>query len=154
MLNSLFKLFECKCVLEVCVHIHPIMICFFLNPYFKILFLKSGCSESPVSMTLFCTGPSHKSWLTGPSYLSSAPWVSWELSVSGAGKTRCLRLSDCVVLLLNVIMNKAVIPTSDLLKTQRINVTFALKWMHRSPIFIKTLKNNINLCKMGIRWPQ
>ncbi len=51
--NSLYKLFEQKCVLEVCVHIHPIMIkihpvFFFLNPYFKIPFLKSGCSEIPV----------------------------------------------------------------------------------------------------------
>ncbi len=26
MQNSLFELFEQKCVLEVCVHIHPIMI--------------------------------------------------------------------------------------------------------------------------------
>ncbi len=43
-----------KCVMEVCVHINPIMIkihpVFFLNPYFKILFLKSGCSEIPVRM--------------------------------------------------------------------------------------------------------
>ncbi len=55
MQNSLYKLFEHKCVLEVCVHIHPIMIkihpVFFLNPYFKIPFLKSGCSEIPVRMT-------------------------------------------------------------------------------------------------------
>ncbi len=47
MQNSLFKLFEHKCVLEVCVHIHPIMIkihpvFFFLNPCFKIPFLKSN----------------------------------------------------------------------------------------------------------------
>ncbi len=55
MQNSLYKLFEHKCVLEVCVHIHPIMLkihpvflFLFLNPYFKILFLKSGCSEIPV----------------------------------------------------------------------------------------------------------
>ncbi len=54
MQNSLYKLFEHKCVLEVCVHIHPIMIkihpVFFLDPYFKIPFLKSGCSEIPVRM--------------------------------------------------------------------------------------------------------
>ncbi len=47
-----------------CVHIHPIIIkvhpvFFFLNPGFKIPFLQSGCSESPVRMTYFCTGPSH-----------------------------------------------------------------------------------------------
>ncbi len=39
--NLLFELFEHKCVLEVCVQIHPIMIqvfypVFFFNPYFKI----------------------------------------------------------------------------------------------------------------------
>ncbi len=37
MQNSLFKLFEHKCVLEVCVHIHPI----------TLKNLKSGCSEIP-----------------------------------------------------------------------------------------------------------
>ncbi len=55
MLNSLYKLFEHKCVLEVGVHIHPKIIkihpvCFFY-PYFKIPFLKSGCSEISVRMT-------------------------------------------------------------------------------------------------------
>ncbi len=54
MQNSLYKLIEHKCVLEVCVRIHPIMIkstqCFFY-PYFKIAFLKSDCSEIPVRMT-------------------------------------------------------------------------------------------------------
>ncbi len=49
MQNSLFKLFEHKCVLEVCDKNPPSV--FFLNPYFKILFLKSGCSEIPVRMT-------------------------------------------------------------------------------------------------------
>ncbi len=52
MQNSLFK-FEHKCLLEVCVHImmkNPPSV-FFLNPYFKIPFLKSGCSEIPVRMT-------------------------------------------------------------------------------------------------------
>ncbi len=36
---------------------------------------------------------------------------------------------------LDVIMNKV---TSEVLKTQRINVTFALKWMRQSPIYINT----------------
>ncbi len=31
------------------------------NPYFKIPFLKSGCSDSPVRMTWFCTNRSHDS---------------------------------------------------------------------------------------------
>ncbi len=53
MQNSLYKLFEHKYVLEV--SIHPIMVqiqpvFFFFYPCFKIPFLKSGCSESPVRM--------------------------------------------------------------------------------------------------------
>ncbi len=55
MQNSLYKLFEHKSVLEVCTHPsynnkNPPSV-FFLNPYFKILFLKSGYSEIPVRMT-------------------------------------------------------------------------------------------------------
>ncbi len=58
MQNSLYKLLEHKCVLEVCISIsilaimikvHPVF--FFFNPYFKIPLLKPGCSESPVRMT-------------------------------------------------------------------------------------------------------
>ncbi len=50
------KGFEHKCVLKVYVHIHPIIIkihsvFFFINPCFKISFLKSGCSEISVRMT-------------------------------------------------------------------------------------------------------
>ncbi len=44
MQNSLFKLFEHKCVLEVCVHIHPIMI--------KIPVLKSPFSNQAVLRAL------------------------------------------------------------------------------------------------------
>ncbi len=61
MQNSLYNLFEHKRVLEVCVHIHPIMIkihpvFFFLIPILKSSFLKkkilkSGYSEIPVRMT-------------------------------------------------------------------------------------------------------
>ncbi len=40
MQNSLYKLFEHKSVLEVCVHIHPIMIkihpVFFKTPFLKL----------------------------------------------------------------------------------------------------------------------
>ncbi len=46
MQNSLKKLFEHKCVLEVCVHIHPIMIkkhsVFFLIPILKSPFSNQG----------------------------------------------------------------------------------------------------------------
>ncbi len=75
--NSHYKLFEHK-LLEVCVHIHPMMIiihqCFilFFNPYFKIPFLKSGCSEILIRMMQFCTHRCHDSLLTRPSYLRPA----------------------------------------------------------------------------------
>ncbi len=53
-LNSLFKLFEYKCVLEVCVHIHPIIIkihqCFFF-----ISILKSPFSCEAVLSTVRMT---------------------------------------------------------------------------------------------------
>ncbi len=75
-----------------------------------------------------------------------AEWAEWAVNSPNAivstlvqGKTRCLWLSDWGVLLLDVIMNIAVViysPTSEPLKTQRINVTFALKGMCRSPIYI------------------
>ncbi len=61
MKNSLYMLFEHKCVLEVCTHppynaknpasVFFFFFFFFLNPYFKIPFQKSGCSEIPVKMT-------------------------------------------------------------------------------------------------------
>ncbi len=55
MQNALINLFEHEFVLEVYVHSHPIVIkihsvFFFFYPCFKIPFLKSGCSESPVRM--------------------------------------------------------------------------------------------------------
>ncbi len=201
MQNSLYKLFEHKCVLEVCVHIHPIMIkihpVFFFNPYFKIHFLKSGCSEVPVRMTYFFTGHSHDSSLTRPFYLR--PVLSELSSVhhcvdSGAGEDKMSpikRLRFFVVGCNNEYSSRHLLLTSEELdipwhplKTQRINVTFILKGMHRSRsaymrlcsresfvillhlekkwailtkvcyrLFIKTLKNYINLWKMAIRWP-
>ncbi len=114
MQNSLFKLFEHKCVLEVCVHIHPIMIkihpVFFYLFFYKTPFLKSGCFEIPVRMTKFWAGRSHDSWLTRPSYLRPALselWVSCPPPVQG--KTGCLRLSNWGALLLDAITNIAVV---------------------------------------------
>ncbi len=49
-------------------------------------------------------------------------------------KTRCLWLSNWVVLLLDVVINIAVVSYSRHLKTQRINVTFDLNGMRQSPI--------------------
>ncbi len=95
-----------KCVLEVCVHIQPIMIkihpVFFLNPHFKIPFLKSGCSEVPVRMTYFCTDRSHDSWLTRPSYLrpalSELSWVCHCVDPSvGEDKMSQIKWLKCLV---------------------------------------------------------
>ncbi len=77
----------------VWVHIHPIMIkippVFFLNPYFKILFLRSSCSEIPVRMMSFCTGHSYDSWLIRPSYLRRVRCeLSAIVSTPVQGKTR------------------------------------------------------------------
>ncbi len=93
MQNPLYKLFEHKCVLEVCVHIHPIMIkihpvFFFLNPYFKIPFLKSGCSESPVRCLII-------DCFYGPRYVSHPPflersanlWAHWLCASTTASYT-------------------------------------------------------------------
>ncbi len=71
--------------------------------------------------------------------LAPPPWVSCHQSLCWLwcrGRQECLRLSDWDVLLLDVIMNIAghLLLTSEPLKTQRINVTFALKRMRRSPI--------------------
>ncbi len=55
MQNSLYKLFEHKCVLKLCIYIHPIMLKtisgFFFYPYFKTPFLKSGCSQNDVALS-------------------------------------------------------------------------------------------------------
>ncbi len=117
MQNSLYKLFEHKCVLEVCVT-HPsyndknptsVFFFFFLNPSFSnqavLRFLSEWCSSAQAPPTIV-------DW---QDHLTlDPPWVSWELSSvrhcvdSMQGKTRCLRLSDWGVLLLDVIMNIAV----------------------------------------------
>ncbi len=103
MQNSLYKLFEHKCVLEVCVHIHPIMIkihpVFFLNPLSQIKLFWDSCQNDVV--------------------LYSCPPL--KCLVVGCNN----EYSSCHLLL-----------TPEPLKTQRINVTFVLKWMHRSPIYI------------------
>ncbi len=58
-------------------------------------------------------GRSHYSWLTRLSYLRPSLSELWELSANVStpvqGKTRCLGLSDWGVLLLDVIMNIAVV---------------------------------------------
>ncbi len=48
MQNSLYKLFEHKCELEVCVHIHPIMIKIHPVFFFKIPIIKYPFSNQAV----------------------------------------------------------------------------------------------------------
>ncbi len=87
MQNSLYKLFEHKCVLEVCAHIHPIMIK--IHPvFFSIPILKSSFSNQAVLRFLseWCSSvqapPTIVDW---QDHLNlDPPSVSWELSASGA----------------------------------------------------------------------
>ncbi len=100
--DAKFKLFEQKCVLEVCVHIHPIMIKVHPVFFFKSLFLKSPFSNQAVLRLL----SEWRSSVQAPPTIVDwqdrltldPPWVSWELpaivSTLVQGKTRCLRLSD------------------------------------------------------------
>ncbi len=55
--------------------------CFLLNPYFKIHFLKSGCSEIPGRMMY----SSHDCWLTMPSYLTQSYLLLVYKSLNGLG---------------------------------------------------------------------
>ncbi len=73
------------------------------------------------------------------------PWMSWELSSvrhcvdSGAGEDKMSlikRLRCFVVGCNNVNSSRHLLTTSELLKTQRININFVLKGMRRSPIYI------------------
>ncbi len=106
--------------------------CFIFNPYFKIPFLKSGCSEVPVRMTYFSVDQSHNSWLTRLSYLR--PALSELRAVchcvdSGARKTRTSPIKRLMCSAVGSSNKYSSRPTSEPLKMQRINGTFALKWM-------------------------
>ncbi len=111
MQNSLFKLFEHKCVLEVCVHIDPIMIkihpVFFLNPYFSnqaaLRFLSEWRSSAQAAPTIV-------DWQD--CLILDPPWAKWavnSLPDSGAGEDKMSQIKRLRHLLLDVIMNKAII---------------------------------------------
>ncbi len=131
MLNSLYKLFEHKRVLEVCVHMARIF--FFLIPI-----LKSSFSNQAVLRFLSELRSSvhfHDSWLTRPSYLSPAlnerssdchcvDSVVGEDKISQIKRFKCL-VAGCN----NKYRSRHLLPTSEPPKRQRINVTFALKGM-------------------------
>ncbi len=65
--NSLYKLFEHKCVLEVCVHIHSVIIkihiVFFFNPFSRIR-LFSDSSQNDVVLYRPLPGAIHEFTLT------------------------------------------------------------------------------------------
>ncbi len=114
-----------KCVYTSILKWYKSTQCFFLNPYFKTSFLKSGCSEVPVRMT----APTIVDWQDRLTL--DPPWVSWELSASGAGEDKMSpikRLRCFVVGCNNEYSSHLLFLTSEQLKTQRINATFALKW--------------------------
>ncbi len=141
MQNSLYKLFEHKCVLEVCTHPsyndkNPPSV--FLNPYFKIPFSNQAVlrflSEWRSSVQAAPTIVDWQDRLTlDPSWVSCHP--SAIVSTLVQGKTRMSpikRLRCFVVWCNNEYSCHHLLLTSEPLKTQRINVTFALKWMRRS----------------------
>ncbi len=89
MQNSLYMLFEHKCALEICLHIHPIIIK--IHPvFFFSSILKSPSSNQAVLRVLseWCssaqTTPTIVDWQVRLTL--DPPWVSWELSASSAGE--------------------------------------------------------------------
>ncbi len=137
MQNSLYKLFEHKCVLEVCVHIHPIMIkihpVFFFKSHFSNQAVLRFLSEWRSSVQAAPTIVDWQGRLT-----LDPPWVSWELSASCAGEDKMSPIKGLKCLVVgcnNECSSRHLRPTSEPLKTQRINVTFILKGMRRSPIY-------------------
>ncbi len=158
MQNSLFKLFEHKCVLEVCVHIHLIMIK--IHP---VVFLKSPFSNQAVLRFLSEWRSSAQTALTivdcltlDPHWVSCYPSAIESTPVQGKTRMSLIKRLRCFVFgCNNEHSSRQLLPTSELLKSQRINVTFALKWMHRSPICLHASMHSrseykvffMNLCK-------
>ncbi len=86
---------------------------------------------------------------------AAPPWVSWELSaIESTLVQRKTRMSPIkwlrcfVVRCNNEHSSRHLLLTSEPLKTQRINVIFALKWMCRSPICL-----NVSMFTRIIRDP-
>ncbi len=113
----------------MCVHIHPIMLklhpVFFKSPFSNqavLRFLSEWWSHS---------GRSHDSWLTRPSYLRPAlsELRAVRHCVDWCRGKQCLRLSVRGVLLLDIIMNIAVIIYSQhLSRWRRRGLTLLSFW--------------------------
>ncbi len=132
MQNSLFKLFEHKCVYN------PNTQCFFVIPILKSPFSNQAVlrflSEWRSSVQ---APPTIVDWQVRLTL--APPRVNWELSASGEGKdkmSQIKRLKCFVDGCNNEHSSRQLLLTSEPLKTQRINTTFVLKWMRRSPIYI------------------
>ncbi len=116
----------------MCVYIHPIMIKIHQLFFFFIPILKSSFSNQAVLRFLseWRRGRSHDSWLTRLSYLRPALSELSSVTIVSTpvqGKTRCLRLSDWGALLLDVIMNIAVVTYSRHLSRWRCRGLTLLK---------------------------
>ncbi len=127
------------CVGSVCVHIHLIIIK--IHPVFFFFFyaiLKYHFSSQAVLRFLsewrrsVQTTPTLVDW---QGHLTlDPPWVCCHHSTILSTPVKGKRLRCSVVGFNNEYSSHHLLPTSEPLKTQRINVTFALKWMRRSPI--------------------
>ncbi len=121
---------------SIMIKIHPVF--FFLIPILKFPFSNQAVlrflSEWRSSSQ---TAPTIVDWQDRLTL--DPPWVNWELSASGAGEDKMSpikRLRRFVVGCNNEYSSRHLLPTSEPLKTQRINITFVLKGMRRSPIYI------------------
>ncbi len=111
--NATCQLFELKCVLAVCIHNNPIMIK--IHPVFFFCNLVKCFPLSQAEPS--DGGPSHDCWLTVAfqhrlhwCLTSDPPWVSCHQLFHR--RSRCRQewlLSYCGVLLLDVIMNIAIV---------------------------------------------
>ncbi len=141
MQNSLYKLFEHKCVGSMCTRSSYND----KNPpsgLLKIPILKSSFSNQAVLRFLseWCSSvqapPTIVDWQDRLT-LAPPPWVSWELRLRCREDkmSQIKRLRCFVVGCNNQYSSRQLLLTSEPLKTQRINVTFCKKYM-----IIKTLQ--------------
>ncbi len=130
MQNSLYKLFEHKCVLEVCPHIHPIMIKIPPVFFFKIPILKSPFSNQVVLRFLSewrssaQATPTKVDWQDRLTLSYLRPGLSELRAVncptdSGAGEDKMSPFEQLRCFVVDVVMNIAVVIYSQHLSRWR-----------------------------------